>query len=103
MTQTVIIEHVAANDRDHFALLLRRYPTLDAQETEALLDFLAKGPIIEVGHLAGDPELKPIVERVKRDHPKRFSVGVGGNLLVAMILVVPLLLFCWWAWDSGAK
>jgi len=98
MTQTKIIEHVAASDRDHFALLLHRYPTLDAQETEALIDFLATGPIIEVSHLAGDPELKPIVERVKRDHPKRFNVSLGSNLIIAMALILPLLAFCWYAW-----
>jgi hypothetical protein len=106
MTNIQIIDHVPADDRDHrdhIATLLRRYPQIDAAETETLLDFLATGPIIEVGHLAGDPELKPIVERVRREHAKRFSVGIGRNLLIGLALVLPLVLFCWVAWDLGGK
>ncbi len=103
MTNIQIIDHVPADDRDHrdhIATLLRRYPQLDAAETETLLDFLANGPIIEVGHLAGDPAFKAIVERVKREHPKRFGVSLGRNLLIGLALIAPLLAFCWYAWGS---
>lgn len=106
MTNIQIIDHVpadAGDQRGQIATLLRRYPQLDAAETEALLDFLVSGPIIEVGHLAGDPELKPIIERVKRDHSKRFRVGIGGNLIIGLALLLPLILFCWFAWNSGGK
>lgn len=103
MTNVQIIDHVPADDhgdRDHIAKLLRRYPRLEAEETEMLLDFLATGPIIEVGHIAGDPELKAIVERVRREHSKRFGVSLGRNLLIGLMLIAPLLAFCWYAWGS---
>jgi len=40
---------------------------------------------------------------VRREHAKRFSVGIGRNLLIGLALVLPLVLFCWVAWDLGGK
>lgn len=88
--------------RAHIGGLLRRYPDLPEGEAEELISFLASGPIAEVGFVTGDPDLRPLVERVKQDHARRFNGGIGNHILVALLLVIPMIALCWYIWDRGA-
>lgn len=107
MSNETIMNHVnatetaATNTRAHVEGLLRAYPDVTAEELAHLLNFLAKGAILDIGHIKGDPELNPIVERVKREHPEPFTVGMGRHVLHWTLMIVPILAFCWYAWDAG--
>lgn len=83
--------------------LLLRYPDLEPAETEDLLTFLATGAIIDIGYLTGDPELKPIIDRVRQDHARRFRPGIGQTLVLFGMFIVPLVALCWYALSVSAK
>lgn len=86
-----------ATHRDAIVGLLRRYPDLRPAETDTLLDFLAKGSLVDRGMLRGDAGLRPIIEQVEADHPARFRASAGRSLFVAFLLLAPLALFWWLA------
>lgn len=78
--------------RSRIAGLLRAYPDLEPAETAELLDFLARGSIIDVGYLRGDPQLKPIIDQVRADHPRRFRAGIVPTLLLLAMFAIPVFL-----------
>ena len=83
--------------------LLRRYPDVDAQERDEVRLFLDKGPILEIGLMSGDPVLKTQIDRFKQENAEAFRLGIGKQIALMMVLVLPMILFGWYIWDSGAN
>ncbi len=83
--------------------LLDRYPDIRPDERSDLLRFLTHGPIVDRGMIRGDAARATVLERVERDHPDHFRATLGSNLLVAALLIVPVVLMCWFAVYWAAK
>ncbi len=88
--------------RADVADLLRRYPDVDAGETDTLLRFLKKGPPLEVALLTTDEELWPRLQRFRQDHRSKFSLGFKEYALVLLILM-GLIALCLFLWDVGVR
>jgi len=76
---------------DEIEMLMRRYPLLNAAETQRCIDFIAKAPIAERGALSSRPGMAEKMGQLRRDHPKPFrpslaSYAVFGTLIVAMLV-----------------
>jgi hypothetical protein len=82
--------------------LLRRYPDVDAGETDTLLRFLKKGPPLEVALLTTDEELWPRLQRFRQDHRSKFHLGFKEYALVLLILM-GLIALCLFLWDVGVR
>ena len=82
--------------------LLRRYPDIDAGETDTLLRFLKKGPPLEVALLTTDEEMWPRLQRFRQDHRSRFTLGFKEYALVLLILLAFAAL-CLFLWDAGVR
>jgi hypothetical protein len=91
------------DNRSRFANLLDRYPDIHPDERSDLLAFLTNGALVDRGMIRGDTSLAPIIEQVERDHPDHFRTSVGSNIMVAILLIAPLLLMCWFAVYWTAK
>lgn len=83
--------------------LLDRYPDIGPAERSDLLDFLTHGPIIDRGMIRGDAARASIIEQVERDHPDHFRTKASSHLFVAVLLIAPLVLMCWFAIYWTAK
>ena len=73
--------------RDRVEALLRKYPETSSAETAEIIQFLRKGPLFDVGLVTGNDELKPTVERIRREHRSEFSLGIREYALVAAIVI----------------
>lgn len=87
--------------RNHIAGLLRRYPALDTAATAELVEYVAHGPVLDIGLLTSDAALKPVIERIREDHPDQFRLSWHRALMVTLVIVLPALLACWLMWDIG--
>ena len=101
MTLSRSADPAAPYERAHFENLLRRYPDIDPEALVELLDFLADGPIIDLGHIKGDPALAAITARVKQEHPARFRTTPMQHLRQWALLLIPFIAICWYVWDYG--
>lgn len=72
---------------DAMEALLRRYPKVDANETEAILDYLNNAPIIERGTLSARAGMAAKMEQVRRDHAKAFRPSIMSYLFSALLVV----------------
>lgn len=93
----------AGDIRSRIGDLLDRYPDLRPDERSDLIAFLTKGALVDRGMIRGDAKLAPIIEQVESDHPEQFRPSVRSSLLVAILLIVPLVLMCWFAVNWTAK
>ena len=89
MDMTSSAEQTLAGEgrRDRVEALLRRYPETSAAETAEIIHFLKKGPLFDVGLVTGNDELKPTVERIRREHRAEFSLGLREYAIVAAIVI----------------
>lgn len=76
---------------DEIEALLRRYPLLNAAETQRCVDYIAKAPIADRGSLSARPGMADKMAQLRRDHPKPFrpslaSYAVFGTLIAAVVL-----------------
>jgi hypothetical protein len=81
----------AKREIDEIEALLRRYPHLNAAETQRCIDYVAKAPIADRGSLSARPGMADKMAQLRRDHPKPFkpslaSYAVFGTLIVAVVL-----------------
>ena len=83
--------------------LLRNYPDADAAEIDEIARFLGKGPFLEVHRLTSGEELAVKVAAFKAAHPSHFALSLKEYAWVVLVVLGPLLVFCWLAWDSGKK
>ena len=90
-------------DAERAEQLLHNYPDVDAAEIDEIARFLRKGPFLEVHRLTSSEELAVKVAAFKAAHPSRFALSVKDTLWVVLIVLGPLLTFCWLAWDSGKR
>jgi len=91
-TPVTSTQDVRAGSRaDRMSNLLRRYPEIEDQERQELLNFLTRGPqeeIVDVTRLQG---LEPRYEAFRKDHPREFSSGLRGWLPMILLIAVALL------------
>ena len=80
--------------------LLTAYPNIDAAETAEIADFLRTGPVLEVGLLSSDEELRPKLLAFQAEHEGRFALRAKDYLVVALITAV-LAVVCFLLWDAG--
>lgn len=78
--------------------LLRRYPAVKEWETAEIVRFLAIGSHLDVGLIAGNEELRPKVEAVRKANPSAFRIKaheafffVGGVAGPALFLLIKYL------------
>lgn len=76
---------------DEMEALLRRYPLLDAKETQRCVDYIATAPIAERGALSARPGMADKMAQLRRDHPKPFrpslaSYAIFGTLIAAILV-----------------
>ncbi|MGS1017749.1 hypothetical protein [Allosphingosinicella humi] len=88
-------------DAERAEQLLRVYPDVDAAEVDEIARFLRKGPFLEVHRLTSSEELAVKVAAFKAAHPSRFELSLKEYLWVVLVVLGPLLIFCWLVWDSG--
>ena len=85
---------------ERMAGLLARYPALSEEETETLVAFLARGPLIERGTVLGRPGMADRFALLKRDRARGFGMSRTGLLVIAAI-VAALVAACALLWDFG--
>lgn len=85
---------------ERMAGLLARYPVLSEEEIEALVAFLARGPLIERGTLLGRPGMADQFALLKRDRARGFGMSRTGLLVIAA-MVAALVAACALLWDFG--
>lgn len=85
---------------DRITALLRRYPGLTDDETSELLQFVRKGPALELGLLSGNEELKPQLDRFRADHARALSIGMREIAVIAVLVIVVVGLVIL-LWDAG--
>lgn len=78
--------------------LLLRYPDIDADETDEIVQFLKKGSHLEIGLLGARDGVRPQLEAFKRDHRKRFALGPREYALFLLMTLTPLAAICWYVW-----
>lgn len=88
------------NARARVKVLLHAYPNIDAAETAEIADFLRTGPVLEVGLLSSDEELRPKLLAFQAEHEGRFALRAKDYLVVALISVA-LAVICFLLWDAG--
>jgi hypothetical protein len=76
---------------DEVEALMRRYPLLNATETQRCVDFIARAPIAERGALSSRPGMAEKMNQLRRDHPKPFrpslaSYAIFGTLIFAILV-----------------
>lgn len=85
---------------ERMAGLLARYPALSEEEAEALVAFLARGPLIERGMVLGRPGMADQFALLKRDRGRGFGMSRTGLLVIATLVAV-LVAACALLWDFG--
>lgn len=80
--------------------LLRRYPGLTDEEMHELLQFVRKGPALEIGLISGKDELKPQLDRFRADHAQDLSIG-GREIAIIAALVIVVVVAVILLWDAG--
>lgn len=85
---------------DRMAGLLARYPALCEEETEALVAFLARGPLIERGTVLGRPGMGEQFALLKQERGRGFGMSRTGLLAIAA-MVAALVAACALLWDFG--
>lgn len=76
---------------DEIEVLMRRYPLLNAAETQRCVTFLAGAPIAERGALSSRPGMAAKMDQVRRDHPKPFRPSMASYAVFGMLIVAILL------------
>ena len=92
---------VGQNQRAHVGDLLRRYPGISAGEAAEIIRFIKKGPVMEVGLLTADEELRPQLQRFRSDHASEFSLGIKEYAII-LLIVAGAIGLCFFLWDIGA-
>ncbi|KQN25614.1 hypothetical protein ASE86_05210 [Sphingomonas sp. Leaf33] len=87
--------------RDRAADLLARHPHLNAAETAEIVQFLAKGPIIDRGMLRGDPAYAATIDAIQSDHARHFRASLPQIVGVIALMTVPIALMLWVAIRYG--
>ena len=87
--------------RAHVAALLRAYPEIDPEEVAEVALFLKKGPILEVGLLSTDDDVRTALERFRADHASKLGLSFK-DYLVAAVIVAAFVATCVLLWDVGA-
>lgn len=103
MERSNTVETAVPDTRARAEELLRAYPLIAQRDLDFLLEFLARGSILDIGHILGNPELKAVVERVKAEHPAPFRTGMAQHLLHLALIILPMLVIGWYAWDYGVR
>ncbi|HET9511279.1 MAG TPA: hypothetical protein VFO80_09030 [Sphingomonas sp.] len=87
--------------RDRMAALLDRHPDLSQPELNEVIDFLARGPILDRGMLRGDPAYAATIAAIQAEHKRHFRAGIPQTLAVIALIIVPLALMLWVAVRYG--
>ncbi|WP_294287942.1 hypothetical protein [uncultured Sphingomonas sp.] len=87
--------------RDRMAALLDRHPNLSPPELSEVIDFLARGPIVDRGMLRGDPAYAATIEAIQAEHKSHFRAGFLPTLAVIALITVPLAVMLWVAVRYG--
>ncbi|MFN3389813.1 MAG: hypothetical protein ACK40O_12885 [Allosphingosinicella sp.] len=61
--------------------LLRRYPDIKEAETQEVVRFLATGPHLDVGLIAGNDSLADKVKAIRKANPSHFGLKARETLL----------------------
>jgi len=74
---------------------LRRYPDINEEELQQLIQFLKHGAqedIVQATYVVG---LEPRLSAFQRDHPEHFPSGLKAWAPLALLALVPLLAVLW--------
>jgi hypothetical protein len=71
----------ASTRRKQIEDLLRRYPNIREAETAEIVRFLATGPHLDVGLIAGHDEFKEKVRALRTSHRRQFRPKLAETLL----------------------
>lgn len=78
------------NKRKTIEALLRRYPETSEAETAEITRFLATGPHLDVGLIAGSDEFKEKVAAFRREHRRHFRLTPWEVLMFVLVALGPI-------------
>ena len=78
--------------RAEIEALLRRYPKTSEAETAEIVHFLATGPHLDVGLVAGNDAFSEKVAEIRNHNPSRFRLKLGEAIVFALAIGGPALL-----------
>ncbi len=102
MANVVVVRDIAPEEkhpelrqtprRQRIEELLRRYPSIRESETEEIVRFLATGPHLDVGLIAGSDEFADKVRALRKRHKKHFQLHFHEALLFVVAVLGPAIL-----------
>ena len=95
MTETIETGAAARSPAERAEDIFRRYPDISAEEVQEALTFLKEGRHLDIGLVAGNPDISEQLAAFRHEYRQALRLGVGEAMIFALLISGLLGVLLW--------